>query len=82
MIKAICIKGYKYNGIRHLTIGNIYDLEDMSIIDELATSEYSTITDNNDTMFFSMEKTFFYVWNYFKLLADWRNEQINSILED
>ena len=78
MIKAFCIKEHKYRGTKHLTIGKIYDLE------KCTGPIYTHIVlgDNNDNVSFSLKQNYYYVWDYFKPIADWRNEQIDKILED
>ena len=64
-MKIVCIsKGIN----RHLTIGKTYD-----VIKEY-TSEYIIIDDNYDNY------TNWYPKNWFKTLAEYRNEQINKLL--
>jgi hypothetical protein len=77
-IKVICIKEHKYRGIKHLTIGKIYDLKEYPGV----VYYYYVLGDNNDNMALTLNPKHYYVWDYFKSIADWRNEQIDSILKD
>lgn len=48
MIKSICIKEHKYRGIKHFTIGKIYDLK------EYNRKSYLVLGDNNDIIRFTL----------------------------
>jgi len=69
MIKVICIDD---SLPRYITLNKIYDAE-ITVVEDVYY--YRLIDDISD-------KTNYYVINRFKLLSDWREEQIKTVLDD
>jgi hypothetical protein len=72
------------NGRQPLTINSIYEIEyvnDNSLIGSNRI-DFTIKGDNGDYTIMSNDRTFFYIWDYFYSAAEWREKQINSILED
>lgn len=67
-----------------LTINSMYEIEyvnDNSLIGSTRI-DFTIKGDNGHYAVFSDDRAYFYIWDYFYSAAEWRDKQINSILED
>jgi hypothetical protein len=77
MIKVVCIKNAFSNV--SLTVNKVYDAE----LVEYQWGEFYLIrNDEGLLMEYSIKKCNFYFYDYFITLAEWREKQIKSIIDE
>lgn len=77
-MRLICKKEHKHNGEVHFTIGNIYD------VIEYKHQIYKFIVKGNigHNLGFTLYSKYRYIWDYFISPTEWRELQLNSILDE
>ena len=77
-MKLFCKKGHKFHNKEHLIIGNVYEIKEISQL----LYKFVAKTETGDNIGFSLDKRHFYIWDYFINPAEWREQQLNSILDE
>lgn len=77
-MKLLCKKEHKYGGVIHLILGNVYEITEL----KHTMYHFYTKTETGDNMPFSLNKKWYYIWDYFIHPAELRDKRINEILED
>lgn len=76
MVKVICINNSSLSSIKELTLNKVYDAEIITgVVSSLGETKYYRIINDNGNIGD-------YFTDRFKLLSDWREKQMKSILND